>query len=261
MSNSSVPGASSSMTGSVFAAKHSIYAYSKVLLADPLPHRLGDKLELGDGRIFRYAVNGAVELAPAKAVQGPVPSVGHQAMVCPTASATNDKHVWVTLDSYAATANQYAEGMLHVDSTTTIFGVKIKGHLAQTSSTGNLKINLYDPIPVATTVSSTITLTKNLYDGVVVAPNANLTAAIAGVPLITIPATDATYKYGFWCQVGGPCPLYNYGTIVIGQPVGLGGTTDGACGPIAADTTDIWGVTMRLLAATNTSLVWLKIGI
>jgi hypothetical protein len=122
-------------------------------------------------------------------------------------------------------------------------------------------------VPVALTTSSYLTFTKSPWDQAIVIPNAALTQIPVGVPLVTIAAsntTGGTYSQGVdyygWLQTWGPCIIYGVGTLVIGNNVAIGGTTDGAAGPnIGSTTIPTWGSVMRVNATTTFSLVNLKL--
>jgi hypothetical protein len=231
--------------------KMGIYETSSAM---PDGGKIGARLKVGE-RIFKLAKAGAVDLAAGKAVQGAVPVANHLNCSVAEATAVGATRIKVTLGATAATANQYAEGTLHVnDVDGEGYVYRIKSHDA-IDSAGTGYFNLYDEVAKALTTNSQVTLTANLYSGVVIAPNGGLTAAIAGVPPV-----DVTAAYYFWCQVAGPAAVLTQGTVVIGQKVGLGGTTDGACGPVAADVTVTWGYVMRVNASTEYSLIFLTIG-
>ena len=230
--------------------KQSIYEESSVAR-----HSLGDCCALPGARIFTYCKNGAVALIDGAVVQAAVPVANHLNRTVAETAAVGSTKVKVNFGASAAAANYYAEGWLHFNEAApegTYY--KVKSHLAIAGSDA-VYINLYDPLwKVATITTSYATLTKAKEDSVIVMPNAALTAPVVGVPII-----DVTASYYFWAQTYGPCAVLGRGTLVIGQPVGIGGTTDGAVGPITAYTTDVIGTTMQVNASTEYSLIFLKI--
>lgn len=227
--------------------KMGLYETSSTL---PDGGKIGMRLPLIDGRVFHLAKAGTSNLLVGKMGQGAAPEAQHLKCAVAAAAAIGDMRVSVTLGSVAAAANLYAEGSLHIDTGTGLgTGYKVSDHLAIVLSTAGY-FNLYDPIAVALDTSSYATLCKNRWDGAVVAPNGGLTQKAVGVPLVPV-----TASYYYWAQTWGPCPLLTQGTVVIGQPVGLGGTADGACGPIGAYTTAVWGTVMRVNASTEYSLI------
>ncbi len=212
-------------------------------------HALGKRLVLGD-RVFRYAKCGGSNLAAGKMTQAPAPVANHKNIAWASGGAAGSKTVTLTLGATAATANQYADGYLHVnDATGEGQCYRIKSHPAANAS-ATLELTLYDEIVTALASGSECTLTANKYNGLIVAPNGGLTSIVIGVPLITV-----TANYYMWVQTKGPAPVLTQGTVVIGQKVGLGGTADGACGPIGDDVTDIWGRVLQVNASTEYSLI------
>lgn len=230
--------------------KQSIYEESSTAL-----HSLGDCCALPGGRIFTYCKNGAVALADGKVVQSAAPLGNHLNRTVAETAAIGATKVKVNFGATAAAANYYAEGWIHFNEAApegTYY--KVKSHLAIAGSDA-VYINLYDPLwKAATVTTSYATLTKAKEDSVIILPNAAATAAIVGVPLI-----DVTISYYFWAQTYGPCAVLGQGVLVIGQNVGIGGTNDGAVGPVTADTTAIIGEVMQVNASTEYSLIFLKI--
>mgnify|MGYP001586057492 CR=1 FL=1 len=223
---------------------HSIYEESS-----SAKHRFGDRVKVGE-RIFHYCKNAAVTLAAGKLIQGAAPLANHLNRAVAAAVVAGALKVSVAMGATAAALNYYSEGWLHCnDVSPEGNSYKVKSHLAIAGS-DTVWFNLYDPVIVTMSVSSEVTLTKNLYDSVIIAPNAALTAAPVGVPIIAI-----TASYYFWAQTWGTCAVLTQGTVVIGQKVGLGGTADGAIGPITAATTVCVGTVMQVNVSTEYSLI------
>lgn len=251
----SVPGTGKSQGKTPLITKQSLYEESSTQ-----NHMLGTRLDLGDGRVFRYTKNGATALAAGKLIQCAVPVANHLNCAAYAAAAVGAMKVSVTLGATALTINYYAEGYMHCNDVSPEGHIyKISHHLAADAS-AVVVVNLFDPIVKALTTSSEVTLTKHPNDGVVIAPNGGLTQPIIGVPII-----DVTASYYFWAQTWGSCAVLTQGTVVVGMGVGLGGTADGACGPIAitgnaaADTAQSVGVVRQVNASTEYSLIDLRI--
>lgn len=231
--------------------KMGIYETSATL---PDGARLGMRLAMDDGRVFRLAKAGAVALAAGKMCQGAPPVANHLNCAVAEAVPVGKMGIKVTIGATAMEKDQYRDGTLHVndvDSEGYIY--KIKSNPAIPSS-GTGYIELYDPVAKALTTSSEVTFCKNLWDGTVVVPSGGLTQAPAGVPIVDVPP-----NHYYWSQVRGPAAVLTQGTVVIGQKVGIGGAADGACGPVAAVTTATWGFVMRVNASTEYSLIFLQI--
>jgi hypothetical protein len=214
---------------------------------------LGTRLELWDGRVFRYAKNGASALGKGKMTQSVAPTAHHENIATGATAAIGDTTVAIaTTLSTAMVLNEYAEGWLLINDATGEGQVyKIKGNDAGT--TGN--IYLWDPLVTALATTSEFTLVRNPFRAVIVFPT-TATATPAGVPLI-----DVTAAYFFWAQVKGPAPLLvdSGDTIVIGNPVGEPATHGdaGACGVVDASmaTAKPWGRCMTARAATEYALI------
>lgn len=214
---------------------------------------LGTRLELWDGRVFRYAKNGAVALGKGKMTQSVGPTAHHENIATGAVSAIGATTVGIaTTLSTALVLNEYAEGWMTInDATGEGQMYQIKGNDAGT--TGN--VYLWDPLITALATGSEFTLVRNQFRGVVVFPTTAASTA-AGVPLI-----DVTAAYYFWAQVKGPAPiLVDTGdTVVIGNPVGVPATyaDAGACGVVDASnaTAKVWGYCMSARAATEYAVV------
>ena len=230
--------------------RQSIYEESSSAL-----HSLGDCCALPGGRIFTYCKNGAVALSDGMVVQGAVPLPNHLNRPLAASAVIGATKVYVGFGATAAVANYYAEGYLHFnDAVPEGTYYKVKSHLAIAGS-DSVYVNLFDPLVKAATITtSEVTLTKAKEDSVIIMPSSGLTAPVVGVPIV-----DITISYFFWAQTWGPCAVLGQGTLVIGQKVGIGGTADGAVGPVTADTTAIIGEVMQVNASTEYSLIFLKI--
>lgn len=229
--------------------KQSIYEQSSEQL-----HALGAKISLGDGRVFHYSQMGAVAVAAGALCQAAAPIAHHTNRLAAAAVVVGARRIQVAPGATGGAANLYAEGYLHCnDAAPAGLIYKVKSHLAITASTA-FWVNLYDPVIEVLTTASEVTLAHNPYKGLLIAPNAALTAAPMGVPII-----DVTAAYYAWLQTAGPCAVLTQGTVVIGQKVGLGGTADGAIGPVAADVTVTVGKVMRVNASTEYSLIYLTL--
>lgn len=206
-----------------------------------------------DGRLCYYGKAGGSNIAKGVMCQQSAIVANHKNCAVAANVAAGANVVTATLGATLATANQHAGGTMHVsDGTGKGEWYDVVSHLA-VASAGVITLNLKRGIKTALLASVTtsyITLTAAEYNGLVVAPNGGLTAPAAGVPMIAI-----TAAYFGWFFAAGRVVVLTQGTVVIGQPVGLGGTVDGACGPIAADSTAAWGITARANASTKYALV------
>src|SRR4249920_1582699 len=80
--------------------------------------KLGVKGETIDGRIYRYAKAGAVNVAAGKINVAAAHVANHVNQVVQAAAAIGDTRVSLTLGATAATANQYKGGLLVINDAT-----------------------------------------------------------------------------------------------------------------------------------------------
>lgn len=217
---------------------------------------LGAYVTSGDGRGFRYVLNGAVTVVPGKVYQGPAEDATNQSPAGGLAvAAAGIGATTVTLTgSLTLVANLLAGGYLSVVITPGQgYTYKIKGNTAVTAA-ANCVITLEDPIVVALTTASKVVLHKSPYDSIVVAPG-TLTAMPIGVGVFGI----VNAQYG-WIQSHGPVSCLVTGTLgSAGLAVGvLVGGTIGSLAPAIAGT-PILGYTMGISATTEYDLIYLII--
>jgi hypothetical protein len=166
-----------------------------------------------DGRMFKYALVGAVDLVAGNVIQGPAIVPNHLATVTPIVAVGATSFTF-TPGNTLGTANQYAGGYLQVDTTPgNGYTYQVSGHAAFASATA-FTLNLMDPIQVALTASSTTGLIANPYRGVIQFPVTTATGSYVGVAPTIISAT----QYG-WLQVGGVASVLISGTPAMGATV------------------------------------------
>src|SRR3990167_1572884 len=111
---------------------------------------LGTKIVTSDGRAFRYVKAGATALVPGKLQDGPATVANHTNIAVASAAAAGATTVTVTLGATAATANQYANGVLAVnDVDGEGYTYSIKSHPAADSQ-ASLVLTLDDNEPIVT---------------------------------------------------------------------------------------------------------------
>ncbi len=175
------------------------------------------------GRSWRYSLAGAGNLARGKLACSAVTITSHINLSFASAPADGARAVTVTLASAAATANQYQDGWLNVqDGTSEGRAYPIEGHPAQTSTTGDLVVDLKEAFATLGAVSeSNVNLVKNRWAGVLISTN-DQDDAVAGVPNVAITLAE----YG-WLQTYGPCAVWQDETTTIGAAVVIGSSTAG----------------------------------
>jgi hypothetical protein len=180
-------------------------------------HKIGTRMQLADGRVFYYALDGGSGLTHGKLNGSRVTLGGHEDVDC-SAQSINDKVVTVTpATTEIQLANEYAEGFISIRETTGQGQIrKIKSH-PSAASTATCVLTLYDPWTTAITAAEQADLIHNpMYK---VTESATEERLPAGIPLITV-----TASYYFWNQTWGianvlqdqACPL---GSMVVAGTV------------------------------------------
>lgn len=217
---------------------------------------LGAFASTGDGRYFRYFLNGAVTVVPGKMYQGPAQDATNQSPaggLAVAAAAIGATQITLT-GSLTLAANLLAGGFMSVAITPGQgYTYKVKGNTAVTSATGCV-VTLEDPLLVAFNTSSKVVFMLSPWNGAVVAPG-TLTSSPIGVPIY--PVVNAQYG---WVQTHGPVGCLVTGTLgSAGLAVGmLVGGTIGSLAPTIAGT-NVLGFTMGICATTEYDLVFLQI--
>lgn len=226
-------------------------------------HHVGTKLIYPDGRVFRYAKNGAVALSKSLMTCGATiqTQANNEAQATSgTSQEIGDLEVTVDVTTGGTwVENAYAEGFLYVNDGTGEGDIyKIVANKINASDDTLLTVQLETPLRTAWAAGTEVTLVKSNWQDIVVLPT-TATLPPAGVPLI-----DVTANYYCWVQTGGYCPIIvdASDTIVAGEPAGKPGT-DGAAGTIglvANDGTDaVWGIVVYESTAGEKALIDLKL--
>ncbi len=178
-------------------------------------HPLGTRGYTRDGRVFRYARNGATALVPGKMVQSSADSTLRVVKAGTTKISANSSKVTAltTGTGIFTSLNYFADGYLSFNTSSTAKGAgmmaQIKYNSTQTATaTGKVVFNFHsgDAFYAAAgttyvgTTSAYLRVILNPYDRVIVRPTANASAAVVGVPVR--PVAASAY---FWVQTWGPC--------------------------------------------------------
>ena len=218
-------------------------------------HPLGTRAYTTDGRRYRYAQAGAVNLVAGTLIQGAAPIANHLALAAP-AVAIGATSFTFTPGATAGAANLYAEGYLQVDVTPGAgYTYQVSGHPAIASSTA-FTLELKDAIQVALTSTSRLGLMPNPYKNVIKTLT-TITAKVVGVAGYIITATE----YG-WLNTWGACSVLINGTPAITAPVINGGTTAGSVDvwtAAAQPTANLVGAMMQVGVSTKYNFVFLEI--
>jgi|ETNvirnome_2_300_1030623.scaffolds.fasta_scaffold03051_6 hypothetical protein len=206
-------------------------------------HPLGTRGFTRDGRVYRYARNGATAIVPGDLIQASVVLAAGSEVAAELADSTdwavpttNSTSIRLSTDTSLSTANFFEDGYFMVTAGTTTSEV---GQIAQIEShpgnagaagaTGAPIVYLYteDKLVTALTTANTISMNKNAYDAVVVADNAD--SAITAMPVGVCPAAVAV-EYYFWLQTWGLCPVWTHGTADAGHSVFFSSSTGSSRG-------------------------------
>lgn len=237
--------------GAISVAPQDVFTTNATQMTD-----LGAFASTGDGRYFRYVLNGAVTMVPGKVYQGPAQDATNQSPaggLAVAAAAIGATQVTLT-GSLTLAANLLAGGYMSVCITPGQgYTYKVKGNSA-VAAAASCVVTLEDPILVALTTASKVVFMLSPYNGTVVAPG-TLTSSPIGVSIY--PVTNAQYG---WVQTHGPVGCLVTGTLAsAGLAVGmLVGGTIGSLAPCIAGT-PVLGYTMGICATTEYDLVFLQI--
>jgi hypothetical protein len=214
-------------------------------------HPLGTRGQTADGRVYRYAQNGATALVKGKLCQSEAPAtawenatLSYLSTQWPTGT-TSVSTTWTylpltcTKDSTLTVAKDYfAQGYIWAKGTSTECGqmIKLKGNDVMATATTSLVKAYFDDnafLSEAIDSGSFVAMQKNPYDDVIVSISTNPTALCVGVP-----NADVTALYYFWIQTWGVCavgqdaaaavaakPILT-STTVAGKVQGVTGSTD-----------------------------------
>jgi hypothetical protein len=186
-------------------------------------HSIGTRAETEDGRVFHYGSHvSATAIGPNKVAQMCPPVATHVSEsgavtgLSVANSSDGPKTITALLGATAAYVNEYAGGLLKIQSAATTGGgqvFSIPGHAAAALSTA-LSFSTTDPVNVAVAGATVWTLVHNPWGSVVISP-AVATAPAAGVVLVSWPAaTTAAPNYG-WIQTWGLASILNDTTNLV----------------------------------------------
>ena len=185
-------------------------------------HPLGEKVELSDGRVFRYASIAATTAAGDIVSQDVSATAVVEKENGMTAAAVGATEVIITDSSTlgSATANQYAGGYLHtIDDAGEGYTYRIKSNTAASSNA--VTFTLYDAVQVAITTATDAAITGNLY-GKVRPALGSADYIAAGVA----PRAFTADYYG-WVQTRGIATVRVDAGVAIGLPLMLSDATAG----------------------------------
>jgi hypothetical protein len=224
-------------------------------------HPLGTLAVGGDGSKHRYAKAGAVALVAGNCLQSPaIIGTTHLAMT-PSAAALGAQTVTFTLGATLASANQYAEGWLQLDTTPgNGRRYRIASHPAAASG-AVLTVTLYPDETINEVAISTATrvgLVHNPFNGVLQMPVTTATGTLVGIANCNL----AIANFG-WVQTQGMAAPLISGTPALGAIVMTPGAVAGAAEIIVAAGTlivaQVVGKMMQVGVNLKNNSTWLMI--
>lgn len=217
--------------------------------------QIGTKASTPDGRVFRYCKAGATALVAGSVYDGPAAVANHTNIAVAAAAAAGATSITVTLGATAATANQYAGGVIVIND---VDGqghtYSIKSHPAADAS-ASLVVTLADDEPVVTalTTSSQATLVANQYNGVVI----HATTEVA-IPVGVAHTNITAGQYG-WIQTHGPVSCLCNVNTAIGSSVAASDTTNAGGYEIGDGILPVIGTAITAGVATEYNVIFLTI--
>lgn len=184
-------------------------------LAFPGAHQLGTRGVDRQGRVYRYAQAGAVDLVAGNVLQSPAIVPNHLANTPPVVALGATSFTY-TPGATAGAANLYENGFLQVDTTPgNGYTYGVDSHLAITSATAfTLNLKTADAVQIALTASSRVGLSPNMWKGVIQFPVTTATGSLAGIATMVIPATQCG-----WVLTWGRASVLINGTPALGAAV------------------------------------------
>ena len=232
---------------------------------------LGTRGYTRDGRVYRYARNGASTLTVGVPVQQEAPLSGAESQHYPeSAIIAGTQTVLVrqgSCDSLTS-ANAYADGYMRID---TGVGkgqmVQIKSHTGGVTSATIITVVAHEGewftaaaggVTTGTT-STSLGFIKNLYDDVIVQPATTYTGSVLGITPRAV-----TIAYYFWLQTWGPAAVRCGSALTIGHKVSI--STGSSAGHAATQETSaalgsnaVMGIAMQIGATAYFGMVNLNL--
>lgn len=219
----------------------------------------------GDGAKFRYAHFGATtaagQLTSQDISESTVADTDNSVIAPAAAVAVAGENIqpgdigshYVQFTLAAATADMLAGGYFHTtDDTAEGHVYRVKGNTATDDpATGDIRIELYDPIQVAMDATTDVIVTGNLYANL--EPSTTTDTFAAGVAMVVQAAAD----YG-WVQTAGVATVQTEGTVVLGSGVITAPTDAGAVAP-AVETDILERVGVCLVVGDDTGFSSIKL--
>ena len=221
--------------------------------------RVGQKMALPDGRLYRYASAGAT-LVASNLQQSPVVNADYLDEASST-NAIDSPRVTLSTTTQAEVANAFQDGFYCAETADQLgTGAFIDRHVAVASgSPGTASADLRKTVlPVAIATAKKINQIKNTWSEIVICDSPE-TATLAGVTNFAIVSGD----WG-WVQTMGVVSCLVEGTVFAGLEVRAGESTDGSVAAMDYDEANVAnfgpiGRVVEVAATTEFGLIYLRI--
>ncbi len=197
-------------------------------------HVIGTRIQRQDGNEYVYSHFGADTnrgiLVASDASESSVVDTDNAVIAPASAQTTSDGTIgskFIELTLASVTAAQFAGGyFITTDDTGEGYTYRIKGNTATGNpTTGNIRVELYDPLQVALDATTDLAIQGSLYANLE-AGTAATDVAVSGVTVSTMDVSVAAYG---WVQTKGIVGILQDGVVVIGDVVTL---SDGVAGAV-----------------------------
>lgn len=217
--------------------------------------KIGQKMVIEDGRVFRFSLADSTALVAALLNQAAIPEVakyGDQAVGTIAVGETVLTGVGSATSNLAA--SELINGYCWSEQTTQLGpAARIEDNTLITAAAETGTITLHNPLSVAIAAGDTISYIRNTWRNVIVYPTTE-TGQVAGVTVSAIPASN----YG-WLQTAGPAKIQTSGSIVVTAPIIGAGAAAGEVTVGSAATDDVIGYFMHWEQADEDGLFFLTI--
>ncbi len=218
--------------------------------------RVGQKMVIEDGRIFRFSLADSTALVAALLNQAAIPEVakyGDQTVGVIAAGET--VLTGIGADTTSLAASQLVNGYCWSEQTTQLGpAARIKDNTLITQSAETGTITLHNPLSVAIVAADTISYIRNTWRNVIVAPATNETGQVAGVTVTAVPISNYC-----WLQTAGPAKIQTNGSIVVTAPIKGNGAAAGEVTVASAATDTVVGYFMFWEQSDEDGLFYLTI--
>lgn len=185
------PGQALKKTGMI-TGKQGLYETSSTA-----KHTVGERLCLGDGRVFYYAKNASTATVRPSVLFVADCDVGEDDSSVTESIGERD----VEFTTVGAFGGRMVGGYLVVNTGTGSGGIYKIADVSQSTTSGNSVVHLHDDLVYALSTAS-CTAHENIFDGVEISADEN--AFFLGVALVAVPAS-----HYFWMQTWGWVAMYN----------------------------------------------------